>query len=304
MGKATATAKTPLFCQSKLLCFSLLYLFTTLLLAFHHKISPNKCFFRSSPFDPIQSPLFHYPPSYGEHKHAIPTHRNSCSSPVLFSDYGKVAEEIHNLCKSTSAFLPALRYLQGKAETFGGNFSFNERISYFNDSNNDSYVPCGFLKEFPVSDSDRIAMESCNGVVVASAIFNDHDKIRQPIGLGPKTPEIACFFMFIDDITLQGLYYHKLIPQNSPDYNKVGVWRIVKDDDMAMSKHPYYIHTMEEAMATARWRKWSDMDGLTRQMETYCENGLQPWTPDKHPYTTAVKFLESKYNKISFVFGI
>ncbi|KAK8524616.1 hypothetical protein V6N12_029479 [Hibiscus sabdariffa] len=343
MGKATATAKTPLFCQSKLLCFSLLYLFTTLLLAFHHKISPNKCFFRSSPFDPIQSPLFHYPPSYGEHKHAIPTHRNSCSSPVLFSDYGKVAEEIHNLCKSTSAFLPALRYLQGKAETFGGNFSFNERISYFNDSNNDSYVPCGFLKEFPVSDSDRIAMESCNGVVVASAIFNDHDKIRQPIGLGPKTPEIACFFMFIDDITLQGLYYHKLIPQNSPDYNKVGVWRIVKvfseklyknpamngvipkylvhrlfpnskfsiwidaklqltvdplllihslviskDDDMAMSKHPYYIHTMEEAMATARWRKWSDMDGLTRQMETYCENGLQPWTPDKHPYTTDV----------------
>ncbi|KAE8722956.1 CBS domain-containing protein CBSX5-like [Hibiscus syriacus] len=297
---------------------------------------------RSSPFDPIQSPLFHYPPSYGEHKYAITTHRHSCSSPVFFSGYGKVVEEIHNSCKNSSAFSPALKYLQAKRDTFGGNLNFKERFSYFNHTNNDINVPCRFLKEFPVSDSDRMAMESCNGVVVASAIFNDHDKIRQPIGLGSKTLEIACFFMFIDDITLQGLYFHKLIPQNSPDY-KVGVWRIVEvfsdklyenpamngvipkylvhrlfpnskfsvwmdakvqltvdplllihslivseDADMAISKHPYYIHTMEEAMATVRWRKWSDIDGLTRQMETYCERGLQPWTQDKLPYTTDV----------------
>ncbi|KAE8720017.1 hypothetical protein F3Y22_tig00109923pilonHSYRG00121 [Hibiscus syriacus] len=317
MGNATGTTKTPPFCQSKLLCLSLLYLFTTLFLAFYNNVSPNNCLFRSSPFDPIQSPLFRYPPSYGEHKYAITTHRNSCSSPVSFSG-------------------------TGKRDTFGGNFSFKERISYFNDTDNDINVPCGFLKEFPVGDSDRIAMESCSGVVVASAIFNDHDKIRQPIGLGTKTLEITCFFMFIDDITLQGLYYHKLIPQNSPDY-KVGVWRIVKvfseklyenpamngvipkylvhrlfpnskfsiwidaklqltadplllihslvvskEADMAISKHPYYVHTMEEAMTTARWRKWSDIDGLTRQMETYCQNGLQPWTPHKHPYTTDV----------------
>ncbi|KAK8608075.1 hypothetical protein V6N13_023509 [Hibiscus sabdariffa] len=227
MGKATATTKTPLFCQSKLLCFSLLYLFTTLFLAFYHKVSPNNCLFRSSPFDPIQSSLFRYPPSYGEHKYATTTHRHSCSSPVFFSGYGKVAEEIHNLCKNSSTFLPALKYLQVKGDTFGGNLSFQERISYFNHTNNDINVPCGFLKEFPVSDSDRIAMESCNGVVVASAIFNDHDKIRQPIGLGSKTLEIACFFMFIDDVTLQGLHFHKVIPQNSPDY-KIGVWRIIK----------------------------------------------------------------------------
>ncbi|KAE8696461.1 CBS domain-containing protein CBSX5-like [Hibiscus syriacus] len=342
MGKATTTTRTPPFCQSKFLCLSLLYLFTALFLAFYHKVSPNNCLFRSSPFDPIQSPLFHYPPSYGEHKYAITTHRNSCSSPVMFSGYREVAEEIHNLCKNSSAFVPDLKYLQGKLDTFGGNFSFKERISYFNDTKNDINVPCGFLKEFPVGDSDRIAMESCNGVVVASAIFNDHDKIRQPVGLGSKTLEITCFFVFIDDITLQGLYYHKLIPQSSPDY-KVGVWRIVKvfsdelygnpamngvipkylvhrlfpnskfsiwidaklqltvdplllihslvvskNADMAISKHPYYVHTMEEAMATARWRKWSDIDSLTRQMETYCENGLQPWTIHKHPYTTDV----------------
>ena len=84
MGKVTATT-TPLFFQSKLLCISLLYLFTTLFLAFYHSLSPTKCLFRSSPFDPIQKPLFFYPPSYGEHKYAIPTDRSSCSSPVFFS---------------------------------------------------------------------------------------------------------------------------------------------------------------------------------------------------------------------------
>lgn len=343
MGKVTATATTPLFFQSKLLCFSLLYLFSTLFLALYHSLSPTKCLFRSSPFDPIQSPLFSYPPSYGQHKYAISTDRSSCSSPVFFSDYGMVVEEIHNLCKNSSAFLPALRYLRGKGDTFGGNLSTQKRMSYFKHSDNGIKVPCGFLKKFPVSNSDRIAMESCNGVVVVTAIFNDHDKIRQPVGLGSKTLESVCFFMFIDDITLEGLYHHKLIPQNSPAY-KVGVWRIVKvsskkqlyknpamngvipkhlvhrlfpnskfsiwidaklqlmvdplllihslvvskEADMALSKHPYYVHTMEEAMATARWKKWLDVDGLTRQMETYCENGLQPWTSNKLPYTTDV----------------
>ncbi|CAL5441781.1 unnamed protein product [Camellia sinensis] len=50
------------------------------------------------------------------------------------------------------------------------------------------------------------------------------------------------------------------------------------------TEHPYYVHTMEEAMATARWKKWRDVDLLKKQMETYCENGLEPWTPDKLPY--------------------
>ena len=82
MGKATTT---PLLFQSKLLCFSLLYLFTSLFLALYTSLSQSKCLFRSSPFDPIQTPLFSYPSSYGEHKYAIPTHRSTCSSPVFFT---------------------------------------------------------------------------------------------------------------------------------------------------------------------------------------------------------------------------
>ncbi|XP_023517976.1 uncharacterized protein LOC111781548 isoform X1 [Cucurbita pepo subsp. pepo] len=235
-----------------------------------------------------------------------------------------------------------LRYLAGNADSFGGNFSAEKRFSYFDD-NISVPIPCGFLKKFPVTDSDQTAMESCNGVVVVSAIFNDHDKIRQPRGLGSKTLDNVCFFMFVDDTTVRGLENHKLIPTRNSYPDIIGAWRIVRvstknlyqnpamngvipkylvhrlfpnckfsiwvdaklqlmvdplllihslivteDADMAISKHPYYIHTMEEAMATARWKKWWDVDSLKNQMETYCENGLQPWSPSKLPYTTDV----------------
>ncbi|XP_028958914.1 alkaline ceramidase TOD1-like isoform X2 [Malus domestica] len=339
MGKARST---PLLFQSKLVCFSLLYLFTSLFLALYTSLSQTKCLFRSSPFDPIQAPLFSYPSTYGEHKYAIPTHRTSCSSPVYFSEYWMVLKEIQNLCKNSSWSPSVLRYLPGKAETFAGNLSTQARIPYFVHYNESTEIPCGFLKKFPISDSDRTAMENCEGVVVVSAIFNDHDKIRQPRGLGSETLDNVCFFLFIDDVTLKGLHYHRLIPRKSQNF-KIGAWRVVKvlskelyenpamngvipkylvhrlfpnskfsiwidaklqlvvdplllihslvvseNADMAISKHPYHVHTMEEAMATARWQKWSDVDGLKRQMETYCENGLLPWTPSKLPYPSDV----------------
>ncbi|GAV79438.1 DUF616 domain-containing protein [Cephalotus follicularis] len=342
MGKA-ATFTAPLLFQSKLLCCSLLYLFTTLFVALYHSLSPTKCLFRSSPFDPIQSPLFLYPPSYGEHKYSLPTYRSSCSSPVYFSDYWLVIKEIQDLCDNSTLGSGVLRYMQGKSNSFGGNFSTQKRFSYLDHGNNDNWeVPCGFFKRFPISNSDWIAMESCNGIVVVSAIFNDHDKIRQPRGLGSKTLGSVCFFMFIDEATLKGLDYHQLISRKSQEY-KIGAWRIVKvstknmyenpamngvipkhlvhrlfpnskfsiwidaklqlmvdplllihalvvkeNVDIAISKHPYFVHTMEEAMATARWKKWWDIGALQMQMETYCENGLQPWTPNKLPYPSDV----------------
>ena len=186
-------------------------------------------------------------------------------------------------------------------------------------------------------------MEKCGGVVVVSAIFSDHDKIRQPKGLGLKSPENVCFFMFVDHTTLKGLDYHKVIsPESSSDY-KIGVWRLVTvssqhlyknpamngvipkylvhrlfpnskysiwvdaklqlvvdplllihslvisdDVDMAISKHPFFVHTLEEAMATARWKKWWDIESLKLQMGTYCALGLKPWTKEKLPYTSGI----------------
>ncbi|BAT87301.1 hypothetical protein VIGAN_05065600 [Vigna angularis var. angularis] len=340
MGKLITTTK-PLIFYSKLLCFSLLYLFTTLFLAFY-SLSHSKCFFRSSPLDPLQNSLFSYPSSYGEHKYAVPTTRSTCSSPVFFSDYWDVVQEIKSLRETNRPYSGALRYVGGNADSFGGNLSTLARFSYFDHQNRNTEVLCGFLKKFPVSESDQIAMEQCDSVVVVSAIFNDHDKIRQPKGLGSITLQEVCFFMFVDDVTLKGFEHHGLILMNSTEYN-IGVWRIVKvakenlyqnpamngvipkyllhrlfpnsqfsiwidakmqlmvdplllihslvisdDVDMAISKHPFYVHTMEEAMATARWKKWLDVNALKVQMETYCENGLQPWTPKKKPYDSDV----------------
>lgn len=249
-------------------------------------------------------------------------------------------KEIRDLSETSSSSV--LRYLEGKSEKFGGNLGAHERFSYFDHQNETIRVPCGFFKDFPISDSDRMAMENCRGVVVVSAIFNDHDKIRQPRGLGPETIKNACFHMFVDNVTLNRLKNHNLVSENSSELS-IGAWRIVvvKTDylyenpamngvipkylvhrlfpnakfsiwidaklqlrvdplllihalvvsqkaDMAISKHPFFVHTMEEAMATARWKKWWDVEGLKRQMETYCEYGLQPWNPNKLPYTSDV----------------
>ncbi|KAF9616026.1 hypothetical protein IFM89_027965, partial [Coptis chinensis] len=332
--------KTPLLFQSKLLCFSLFYLFTTLFLALYSSLSQTKCMFRSSPFDPIQSPLFSYPSTYGEHKYAIPTLRSACISPLYFTDYWVVLKEIHDILKNSST--PVLRYTEMGRESFSGNLSTQERFSYFDQSDKQMKVPCGFMKEFPVSHYDRISMESCRGVVVVSAVFGDHDKIRQPRGLGSKTLQTVCFFMFVDDHTFKVLNSHNLLTNQAQEHN-LGAWRVVQvsgvlpynspamngvipkhlvhrlfpnsrfsiwvdakiqltvdplllihsliikeDADMAISKHPYYIHAMEEAMATARWKKWDDIGSLNMQMETYCDNGMRPWTADKLPYTSDV----------------
>lgn len=120
MGKATwKTPRAPLFSQSKLLCFSLLYLSTSLFLAHYTSLfSKPKCLFRSSHSDrtqiQIQNPLFSYPASYGEHKYALQTLRSNCSSPVFFSG-GSIDSETHN-------FIPFYFFFVGVLTM--GSFSF------------------------------------------------------------------------------------------------------------------------------------------------------------------------------------
>nr|XP_043622288.1 probable hexosyltransferase MUCI70 isoform X2 [Erigeron canadensis] len=310
MGKLVRSS-TPLLFKSKLLCFSILYLFSSLFYAFYTSISSTtKCHFRSSSSisDPIQSSLFNYPRSYGQHKHSIPTFHSHCNSPVFFNDYSFVLNDFRRIEENSSWDSDGLRYIKGTENGNGGSFGTNyltkKRISYFDHRDVQTEIPCGFLKKFPISDHDKIAMERCK-VVIVSAIFGDHDKIRQPKGLGYKTLDHACFYMFVDDVTLKQFYNHNLLSRKTKEKNTIGVWRIVKvntqqlyenpamnviakDVDMAISKHPIYVHTMEEAMATARWKKWGDVDALRIQIETYCENGLQPWSSKKHPYPSDV----------------
>jgi hypothetical protein len=63
---------------------------------------------------------------------------------------------------------------------------------------------------------------------------------------------------------------------------------IAHNVDMALSKHPYNTHTMEEAIFTVRWRKWSK-EAVRYQMENYCADGLQPWSSEKLPYSGGIR---------------
>ncbi|CAO2209472.1 unnamed protein product [Urochloa humidicola] len=353
--------RSPPVAESKLLCVSLLYLLTTLPLALYVSFSDpggRRCLrllpFPASPVTKTTA-LFEYPPGYGEHKHALPVPRARCSSPVAFADYKTVVEEINGLCRNLSAspaVSPVLRYQSGRRNTFAGNFSTKKRRSFFRYTDSQVKIPCGFFKEFPVPEADRLAMEKCKGVVVASAILNDYDKIRQPRGLGAETLATACFFMFIDDATRRALARHGILTEQDAHGGGrggaatfVGAWRVVtlrsgelpyennpamngviakhllhrlfpnarfsvwvdakmqltadpmllvhallvdKGVDMAVSRHPFNLHAMEEAVATARWRKWGDVEEIRAQMETYCANGLQPWSTKKLPYPSDV----------------
>ncbi|KAM3348075.1 hypothetical protein ACQJBY_021779 [Aegilops geniculata] len=353
---AWVRVRRPPLLQSKLLCLSLLYLLTTLPLALYVSFSdPSRCLplhllLRPARPSPPATALFHYPRDYGAHKYALPVPRALCSDPAVFSDYQTVLQEINGLGRNLSTTpraSPALRYQNGRRDSFAGNLSIEERRSFFNHTDSSAVeIPCGFFKDFPLAQVDRLAMESCRGVVVASAIFNDHDKIRQPKGLGSSTVKAACFFMFIDDRTHRVLASHGILRDEhvASASAVVGAWRVVtlqrqelpyedpamngvvvkhllhrlfpsarfsvwidakmqltvdplllvhsllvgKGADMAVSRHPFNLHAMEEAIATARWRKWRDVDAIRAQMEAYCSYGLQPWSPGKLPYPSDV----------------
>ncbi|KAL0442756.1 UNVERIFIED_CONTAM: hypothetical protein Slati_1998300 [Sesamum latifolium] len=113
---------------------------------------------------------------------------------------------------------------------FGGYPSLRQR--------NDSYdiresmsVHCGFVRGvkpghqtgFDIDDSDLLEMETCQGVVVASAIFGAFDLIRQPQNISEYSQKNVCFHMFVDEETEAFLRNSSELDHNK----KVGLWRII-----------------------------------------------------------------------------
>lgn len=45
-----------------------------------------------------------------------------------------------------------LRYMQGIADSFGGNLSLVKRLSHFDQSDDGNEIPCGFFRPFPISN--------------------------------------------------------------------------------------------------------------------------------------------------------
>ncbi|KZV51963.1 hypothetical protein F511_08573 [Dorcoceras hygrometricum] len=142
---------------------------------------------------------------------------------------------------NASSFSPVLRnltYVQEKILTksefggsdFGGYPSLRQRNDSF-DIKESMKVHCGFVNGarpgqqtgYDIDDSDLLEMETCQGIVVASAIFGNFDVIRQPKNISDYSKENVCFHMFVDEET-------EVFLRNSSDIGnnkKVGLWRII-----------------------------------------------------------------------------
>ncbi|KAK4723671.1 hypothetical protein R3W88_026450 [Solanum pinnatisectum] len=148
---------------------------------------------------------------------------------------------------------------------FGGYPSLMQR--------NDSYdvresmsVHCGFVKGirpghqtgFDIDDSDLHEMESCRGVVVASAIFGAFDLIRQPKNISEYAKKNVCFHMFVDEQT-------EVFLRNSSELDgsmRIGLWKIVTvhnlpyDDPRRNGKVPKLL--LHRLFPNARYSLWID----------------------------------------------
>lgn len=73
---------------------------------------------------------------------------------LFWLDYWEVLKEIKEICQNSTALgAQSLRYIQGNAENFGGNFGIEKRLSYFDHREDGVEIPCGFFKRFPISNS-------------------------------------------------------------------------------------------------------------------------------------------------------
>ncbi|KAF2303330.1 hypothetical protein GH714_016779 [Hevea brasiliensis] len=113
---------------------------------------------------------------------------------------------------------------------FGGYPTLKQRSESY-DIRESMSMHCGFVRGkkpgrntgFDMDEIDLAAMEQCQGVVVASAIFGAFDNIQQPSNISEYSKRTVCFFMFVDEET--EAYLRK---KNGLDSSrKIGIWRIV-----------------------------------------------------------------------------
>ncbi|GLJ25998.1 hypothetical protein SUGI_0498710 [Cryptomeria japonica] len=291
----------------------------------------------------IPWPVFLYPASYGPEKYRLRQGKAMENSSCIFLSHRSATDALKNMEQGRNVNDTSVIYSTDSNGTnsFGGSLSLEERKSFFQ-YDGSREISCGFLSPqdtgFKVSSKDRQAMDSCRGLVVVSAIFGAYDKLRQPRHVKKITAQSVCFFMFVDQETLESLAHNNIRPD---EFHKIGLWRVVlvtslpyntsvmngvipkhlihrifpnsiysiwvdaklqlvvdpfiildallirKNGSMAIAKHPYNIHTMEEAIFTVRWHKWNKQ-AVLHQMESYCKEGLQPWNPSKLPFDSDV----------------
>ncbi|KAE9594989.1 hypothetical protein Lalb_Chr18g0059611 [Lupinus albus] len=113
---------------------------------------------------------------------------------------------------------------------FGGYPTLKQRNDSF-DIRESMNIHCGFVRGakpglntgFDLDKDDRVAMEQCRGIVVASAIFGNFDEINEPSNISEYSRKTVCFLMFVDEITEEYLRSSGKMGINK----KVGLWRVI-----------------------------------------------------------------------------
>ncbi|CAN4078932.1 unnamed protein product [Withania somnifera] len=192
---------------------------------------------------------------------------------------------------------------------FGGYPSLKQRSDSY-DIKESMSVHCGFVRGarpghrtgFDIDDFNLLAMESCRGVVVASAIFGAFDLIRQPQNISEYAKGNVCFYMFVDEETENSMRNSSKLDSSM----RIGLWRIVivhnlpyddprrngkilveKNASLAISRHYRRFDVFVEAEANKAASKF-DNASIDFQVDFYKKEGLTPYTRAKLPITSDV----------------
>eukprot|EP00245_Coleochaete_scutata_P010474 TRINITY_DN3669_c0_g3_i1.p1 TRINITY_DN3669_c0_g3~~TRINITY_DN3669_c0_g3_i1.p1 ORF type:complete len:494 (-),score=93.20 TRINITY_DN3669_c0_g3_i1:639-1904(-) len=198
----------------------------------------------------------------------------------------------------------------GGAPKFGGYPTLEDRKASF-DIKEKMHLHCGFVPGsqpgngtgFDYSEEDRNDMESCHGVVVASAIFGSYDVMNQPSHISERSKREVCFFMFLDAQTHDDFVADGTLP--SPNTQKVGLWRVVRvtnipyTDPRRTGKIPKLL--LHRLFPNARFSLWVDgklelVVDPYRVLERFLWRHNHTWAISRH-YKRFDVFVEADANK-------
>ncbi|XP_057495864.1 probable hexosyltransferase MUCI70 isoform X2 [Actinidia eriantha] len=117
---------------------------------------------------------------------------------------------------------------------FGGHQSWSQRDESFK-LKSTMKVHCGFMRGggAEMAPKDIKYVERCR-FVVASGIFDGYDTPHQPSYISPRSQELFCFLMVVDEISIDFIKKNVTIREDNDGGQWVGIWRLI------LLKHPPY----------------------------------------------------------------
>ncbi|KAI4318668.1 hypothetical protein MLD38_032344 [Melastoma candidum] len=117
--------------------------------------------------------------------------------------------------------------VESTSPLFGGHETWSEREKSF-ELNSTMEVHCGFIKNSgaEMDPADVRFVKNCQ-FVVASGIFDGYDVPHQPSNISPRSKELFCFLMVVDEVSLDFIKSNVTVRKDAAGGLWVGVWRLI-----------------------------------------------------------------------------